>query len=53
MDRAALDALAADAERELAPFAARMPPDARAQARDAAVRRLVRESLGLPTVRYE
>jgi hypothetical protein len=41
-----------EAEEELAGFGARMPADARAGAVDAAFQRLVRESLGLPTVRY-
>ena len=41
-------ALRRDAEEELAPFGARMVPDARAQAVTAAFERLLRESLGLP-----
>jgi hypothetical protein len=53
VDAATLRGLTAEAEQELTPFGSRMPPDARAQAREAAVQRLVRESLGLPTVRYE
>lgn len=43
-------ALRRDAEEELAPFGARMAPDARAQAVSAAFERLLRESLGLPTI---
>jgi hypothetical protein len=42
-----------DAEAELAPFITRMAVDVRAQALDAAAERLVRESFGLPQVRYE
>ena len=38
---------------ELAPFGTRMAPDARARAGDAAYARLVRETLGLPVIRYE
>ena len=41
-----------EAEAELAPFASRMAPDARARGIDAAFERLVRESLGLPTIVY-
>ena len=52
LDAPALAAFTAEAEQELAPFGSRMPAEARAQARDAAVQRLVRESLGLPTIRY-
>jgi hypothetical protein len=65
LDRRLVDAAAAElapeavaaarreAEAELAPFGARLAPDARAQAVDAAFARLVRESLGLPTLRYQ
>jgi hypothetical protein len=41
-----------EAEAELAPFAARMAPDAHARGVEAAFERLVRESLGLPTIVY-
>jgi hypothetical protein len=41
-----------EAEAELAPFESRMNADVLAKAIGAAVERLVRESLGLPTVRY-
>ncbi len=51
------DAAAADLRREsdaeLGPFGARMAPDARARAVEAAYERLVRDSLGLPTIAYE
>jgi hypothetical protein len=42
-----------EAEAELAGFGARMPPEVRARATDAAFARLVRESLNLPVVSYE
>ncbi|HET7218063.1 MAG TPA: hypothetical protein VFJ02_08435 [Vicinamibacterales bacterium] len=45
-------AMRREAEEEVAPFGARMPSDARVRAADAAYFRLVRDSLGLPTVRY-
>ena len=45
--------LRAEAADELAPFGTRMPADARARAREAAFRRLVREAAGLPTLTYE
>lgn len=56
--RAELDAptaarLRAEAEAELAPFGARLLPDARAHAAAAAFARVIREALGLPVVRYE
>jgi hypothetical protein len=41
-----------EAEAEIAPFAGRMAADARAAAADAAFARLVRESLGIPTLRF-
>ncbi len=41
-----------EAEQELSGIGGRMPPDARSQATDAIVRRLVRELLALPTIRY-
>src|SRR6266849_2330877 len=43
----------AEAETELAPFAARMPADARARAIDAAFDRLLRDFVGLPTLSHE
>jgi hypothetical protein len=52
LDAPAAAALRREAEEELAGFAARMPVDARARAVDAAYQRLVRESLGLPIIRY-
>ena len=42
-----------EAAEELAPFGNRIPPDARARAIEAAFVRLVRESAGLPVIRYE
>jgi hypothetical protein len=42
--------LVSTAEGEVAPFAARMPADARAAAIEAAFIRLVRESAGLPVI---
>ena len=42
--------LRAKADAEIAPFAARMPADARAAAVDAALTRLLRESAGLPAL---
>lgn len=42
--------LTAEAEAEIAPFAARMPADARARAVAAAFDRLVRDAAGLPTL---
>jgi hypothetical protein len=41
-----------EAEMEIAPFGSRMAPDVRARALHAAYERLIRESLGLPTLRY-
>jgi hypothetical protein len=41
-----------EAEAEIAPFESRMAPDVRARALHAAYERLIRESLGLPTLRY-
>jgi len=52
LDRVSAASLRGEAEEELAVFGSRMPPQAREQAADAAYQRLVRESLGLPTVRY-
>jgi len=45
-------ALGREADEELAGFRAGMPPDAYARARAAAVDRLVRERLGLPTIGF-
>jgi hypothetical protein len=65
LDRALLDAayaqcdepirqaLGAEADAELAPFRARMAPEAYEQSRRAAVDRLLRESRGLPLVTFE
>jgi hypothetical protein len=53
IDETAQARLRAEAEEELAPFGGRLAPDARAGALDAAFARLARESMGLPTIRYE
>ncbi len=65
MDRELLDAartgldasrsadLRAQAEAEIAPFAGRMSPDARARTVEAAFERLVRQASGLPTLTHE
>ena len=45
--------LLTDARREIAPFAARMAPDARDRAIDAAFARLLREAFGLPVLSPE
>jgi hypothetical protein len=45
--------LRVEAERELAVFGARMAPDARAFAVQAAFERLVREAAALPIVAYD
>lgn len=42
-----------EAESELAPFGARMSPETRERALQAAFHRLVREALGMPTLMYE
>ena len=42
-----------EADAELAPFGSRLTPDVRAQAVEAAFERLVRDSLGLPQIRYQ
>ena len=52
IDPALLASMRREAEQELAAFGARMPAEARTQAMDAIVQRLVRESLALPTIRY-
>jgi hypothetical protein len=46
-------ALRAEAETEIAPFAARMPAEARARAIDAAFDRLLRDAIGLPVLSHE
>ena len=56
--RAAVDerrraAIVAEAEAEIAPFAGRMAPDARARAVTAAFERLLREAVGLPLLTHE
>jgi hypothetical protein len=48
-----LPQLAADADRELAPFRARMPPDAYERSREACIDRLMRERLRLPVIAFE
>ena len=66
LDRGLVQAAAAELDREArrerpgerprpssAPFGSRLAPEVRAQAVEAAFERLVRESLGLPTVRYQ
>jgi hypothetical protein len=53
LDGDAIAAARREAEAELAPFAARLSPEMRAQAIEAAFERLVRETLGLPTLRYQ
>ena len=53
MDRDAVATARREAEAELAAFGARMAPEVRAQAVDAAFERLVRDTLGLPQVRYQ
>jgi hypothetical protein len=46
-------ALIAEAQTEIAPFAARMSADARAKAIDAAFDRLVRDAIGLPVISHD
>ncbi len=53
LDPARSRALRTEAEAEIAPFAARMPSDARVHAVDVAFERLVREELGVPVVAFE
>lgn len=53
LDEPRQSALSAAAAADIAPFAARMPPDARGQAIAAAFDRLVRDSVGLPTLTPE
>ena len=53
LDPDALATARREAEAELAPFGARLAPEVRAQAVEAAFERLVRDSLGLPQIRYQ
>jgi hypothetical protein len=46
-------ALVAESETEIAPFATRMTPEARARAIDAAFDRLLRDALGLPVLAHD
>ena len=52
VDDAALAALAREADEELAGFRERMAADAYERAREAAVTRLIRERLNLPTIAF-
>ncbi|MBM3820190.1 MAG: hypothetical protein FJW14_14395 [Acidimicrobiia bacterium] len=52
-DAATLDALGAEADAELAPFRARMPPESYARSRRACVDRLLREREKLPVIAFE
>ena len=53
LDAARRDALIREAEMEIAPFAARMSPDARARAIEAAFDRLLRDHAGLPILNFD
>ena len=53
LDASTSASLRREAEGELTPFAGRMSRDAHQTAVDAAFRRLVRESLALPSVSFE
>ncbi len=53
VDPATADSLRADADADLAPFAARMTEEARKRASTLAYERLLRESLNLPVITYE
>jgi hypothetical protein len=53
LDPGALASARREAEVELGSFGARLPPEARARAAEAVFERLVREALGLPTLRYQ
>jgi hypothetical protein len=53
LDGSREEQLRAEASDELRAFAARMAPDARARATQAAFVRLVRDNAGLPTLTYE
>jgi hypothetical protein len=51
-DEPAQSALGREADEELAPFRSGMNPDTLSRARDAAIDRLVRERVGLPTITF-
>jgi hypothetical protein len=53
VDAAAIAAIRAEAELELAPFRPRMPADAYERAHDACVRRIIRERSRLPTLSFD
>jgi hypothetical protein len=53
LDAPTLDALAAEAARELAPFRDRLPPEAYERSLGASLDRLVRERRRLPVITYE
>jgi hypothetical protein len=53
LDPGARETARREADAELAPFGSRLAPDVRAQAVEAAFERLVRDSLGLPQIRYQ
>jgi len=53
LDETKTSALTIAAAADIAPFAARMPADARAQATEAAFERLLRDAIGLPTLTHE
>jgi hypothetical protein len=53
LDADTLAAARREAEAELAPLGSRLAPEVRAQVVDAAFERLVRDSLGLPQIRYQ
>ena len=53
LDRSAAERLRAEAAEELSAFGSRMPPEARGRAIELAFARLVRDAVGLPTIRYE
>jgi len=52
LDDETRDRLRGEAEAEIAPFAVRMSPDAKASATDSALERLVRERLGVPDIHF-
>ena len=53
VDAATREALAAEADAELAPFRDRMPADAYARARTASIDRLIRDRFSLPVIAFE
>ena len=53
VDAKTADALAREADAELAPFAARLSEDGRQRARELAINRLLRDEVGLPVLTYE